>query len=67
MRQKETRNIGVCLLFTLHAQKRYLTIYSPRRPPAPANGCHANGTREAHGLRGVGGLRVRNQVVSTFL
>jgi hypothetical protein len=50
-------NIAVHLLFTLHAQKRYLTVYSPRRPPAPANGCHAMGTREAHALHGVGGLR----------
>jgi hypothetical protein len=47
----------VHLLFTLHAQKWYLTVYSPHRPLAPATGCHAMGTREVHVLRGVGGLR----------
>jgi hypothetical protein len=57
MRQRETRDIGAHLLFTLHAQKRYLTLYSPRRPPALANGCHAIGTCKAHALHGVGGLR----------
>jgi hypothetical protein len=57
MRQRETRDIGAHLLLTLHAQKRYLTVYSPRRPPAPATGCHAMGTHEAYALHGVGGLR----------
>jgi hypothetical protein len=48
---------GVSPFLTLHAQKRYLTIYSPHGPPTPANGWHAMGTREPHALRGVGGSR----------
>jgi hypothetical protein len=65
MRQRETRDIGAHLLLTLHAQKRYLTVYSPRRPLAPATRCHATGTHEAHTLHGVGGLR-GTQVVRYF-
>jgi hypothetical protein len=57
MRQREMRDIGAHVLFTLHAQKIYLTIHSLRRPPVPATGCHAIGTCETHALRGVGGLR----------
>jgi hypothetical protein len=57
MRQWETLNIGSHLLFTLHAHKRYLIVYSPCGPLAPANGGHAIGTSEAHALHGVGGPR----------
>jgi hypothetical protein len=39
-----------------YIKKRYLTVYSPCRPRAPANGCHAIGPHEANALRG-GGLR----------
>jgi hypothetical protein len=55
MRQTKTRYIGVHHLFTLHAQKRYLTVYLPRGPLTPANGCHATSTSEAHMLHGVVG------------
>jgi hypothetical protein len=43
--------------FYLTCKKRYLIVYSPCRPLAPVNGCHATGTREAHALHEVGGLR----------
>jgi hypothetical protein len=56
MRQREMRDIEVRLLFILHAQKTYLTVYSPCGPSTPANGCHGIGTHKAHALRGVGSL-----------
>jgi hypothetical protein len=57
MRKRETHDTRARLLFTLHVEKRYLTVYSPRRPPTPANRCPRTGTCEGHKLCGVGGLR----------
>jgi hypothetical protein len=37
--------------FYFTCTKRYLAVYSPRRPPTPANGCHATGTRAVWGRR----------------